>query len=374
MTAARGRILSVRIAKLAAATATQAEQERRLPSAVVDELKKEGYLRLTVPARYGGLALDLPDLLDELAFLARGNASLGWNVMVWAQSQITLARLPPATYERVLSQGPDVVVAATSAGSGSAVEAGGGLVVNGRWAFASGCDDCTWALVHCAVPHGAVQRSVGVLVPRLSCEIEDVWQVLGLRATGSKTIRVENAQVSWSHVYELDGPAANRATPHSALPVRAAFALHMGAVAVGNAEGALDEILEDVSARPGHYERARQEGDLHLGLGSIRSELDSARGALGARAEAAWQTALQGRPLDARSACALAAAGTQSVRAASNAALWSFTLAGSAALFDSHPLQRRLRDALAIAQHANVTARNLAALGREILAVRETPC
>ncbi|MGC5014975.1 acyl-CoA dehydrogenase family protein [Streptosporangium sp. DT93] len=361
-----------------AALAAEAEELRRLPDELVGLLRAHGYLRMTLPRRHGGEERDLPGLMADLRVLAGYDASVAWTVMVWAQSQITMARLPPEAFESVLAGGPDVIVSASSAGEGEIAAGAGGVHVRGRWGFASGVHHCRWILVHCRPPGGDPR---GVLLPMGEVEIEETWRVLGLRATGSDTVRARGITVPGHHLYDLRGtpPAlspgpprgtrrgtpSHAATPHSLLPVRPAFALHMGAVALGTAEGALRDLLDHVRERGAAGERAEHR------LGLIRVRLDAAVAQLEAVAAVAWRLAAGGAPFPAGTAAAMAASAAHAVRTATEVTGTSFAHLGSRALFDSSVTQRRLRDVLTIAQHANVSADALGALGGTLL--RERP-
>jgi len=349
-----------------AASAAQAESAGRVPQALLDDLSRHGWLRLVLAPRHGGLGLDLPSLIGRLRLLARRDASVAWLVMVWAQSQITMARLRIDVFERVVGRDPSSIVSATAAGDGVGQVQGDKLVVDGRWQFTSGVHHAEWVMVHARVRSGDQERKMGVLLPAASLQIEDGWSVLGLRATGSDAIRAEQLAVPASDVYELEGVLSAAATPHNVLPTRPSFALHMAAIALGVAEAALADLLEFLH-RPRAQGRPGPDGSADLLVGGIRAAVDAAGARLAEVAHQAWLDAREQRPPEPLAAASMAATAVYAVRTARGAVVDAFTAGGSAALFRDNPLQRRLRDAFAIAQHANVAQPNMTAFGHALL-------
>src|SRR5215475_9379588 len=61
--------------------APEIEAERRIPPDLIKALKSAGAFRLFVPRSAGGLELDLPAAVEAIATLARGDGSVGLNVM-----------------------------------------------------------------------------------------------------------------------------------------------------------------------------------------------------------------------------------------------------------------------------------------------------
>ncbi|NKI44167.1 hypothetical protein [Streptomyces physcomitrii] len=350
-----------------AEAAEKTEQRGRPSGDLLRDLVAHGCLRLTLARKYGGTETALPELLRTLREIAVADASVAWNVMVWAQSQITLARLRLPAFEKVVGSGPDVVVSATSAGDGSVTDAGDGPRLSGSWRFTSGVHHAEWVLLHCRAALGEGEEAQGVLVRKPMLRVDSSWDVLGLRGTGSETVHAREIPVAEEDLYPLQGHLSAAATPHSLLPVRPAFALHTAAVAIGTAQAA----LACLTAPPQQTGRGQEDGrDLlqEWQLGDRRARLDAALAGLEHQGRGAWSLVASGGALTAGDATALAAAAVHGVGTAVEIGLWCFQNAGSAALFNGTPVQRRLRDLLAIAQHANVRPSQLADFGRQLMA------
>ena len=67
----------------------------------------------------------------------------------------------------------------------------------GRWSFSSGCDHATWVLLGCIVTddEGRPVDFRTFLLPASDYAIDDVWDTVGLRRTGSNDIVVQGAFV-----------------------------------------------------------------------------------------------------------------------------------------------------------------------------------
>src|SRR5690606_5007446 len=81
----------------------------------------------------------------------------------------------------------------------------GGFRLTGSWPFSSGCDHASWALLGANVvgESGRPERYL-FLVPMSELTIVDDWHVLGLRATGSKTLKGEKLFVPAHRALRFD--------------------------------------------------------------------------------------------------------------------------------------------------------------------------
>ena len=74
----------------------QADRLARLPPEIAGPLLQEGFFRLWIPARCGGLELGLADALRLYEAAAFLDGSLGWALMIGAGGGLFAAWLPPA--------------------------------------------------------------------------------------------------------------------------------------------------------------------------------------------------------------------------------------------------------------------------------------
>ena len=68
----------------------------------------------------------------------------------------------------------------------------GGVKLSGHWSFSSGCDHADWIFLGGFVPsEGGRPDMRTFLLPKSDYEIIDNWHVSGLKASGSKDVKVD---------------------------------------------------------------------------------------------------------------------------------------------------------------------------------------
>jgi alkylation response protein AidB-like acyl-CoA dehydrogenase len=364
--------------------AAEIEAGRRMPPDLVEALKSIGIFRMLVPQSHGGLELDMPAALEIFGALSRIDGSVGWTAMIGGGCDMFASLLPRETYEQVYQNGPDVIIAGTVQPAGRAEAVAGGWRVNGRWPFASGCQHADWMFGLCVMteagkplPGPAGERGPplvrGVFLPAREWHIEDTWYVAGLKGTGSHHIALRDTVVPAANLFDLvNGVPCLPGPLYQA--VRQFLPLMHGASSVGMAEGALDELV--ALANTGQQQQAavpmRDSETFQGELGRIAAELRAARAFLQVQAASHWRHALAGTLKDE----ALHTQGTQSaiwlattcVRAADAC----FALAGSGAIYETSPLQRRLRDLHTAAQHFAAQQRHYVSAGKLLLSGFQT--
>jgi resorcinol 4-hydroxylase (FADH2) len=239
--------------------ARAAETMRQVPAENLAALREAGLYRIVQPRRFGGYEYDF-DLLVELVIeLSRVCASTGWVYGLYAAHQWLVAGFPLQAQRDVWDADPDAAVCGSYAPAGQAVAVDGGYRVTGRWAFASGCDGAQWAVCAALLPsrgEGEGQGPAFLLIPAADYAIDDTWEVVGLAATGSKTLVVNDVFVPAHRVLTFKETTSGR-TPGSRAHRNPGFAIPMlcnipsclAATGVGAALGALDDYLEAAGQR-----------------------------------------------------------------------------------------------------------------------------
>jgi alkylation response protein AidB-like acyl-CoA dehydrogenase len=345
--------------------AEEAETSRRFPKDLLEKLKEAGVFRALVPQSHGGLELDFPAWLEVVRELARADASAGWIVLIGGSSAIILAKAARETFDCIYASGPDVIQGGlTGFPAGTAERVDGGYILSGRWPFSSGCQHCDWilgaakvtergALVQGDAPGSALIRVFAL--PASEWMIEETWDAVGLRGTGSHHTSLEAHFVPDSQTFDLLGGPPCLPGPLYRHPSALVPLLH-GALATGIARGALDDLIEIAGGgRKQLFSRTemQQSHIFQYELGQLDADLTAAEALLERTAKLVWSRV--------QSCDDLEGAVNESFRASvwvTQAALKvcsvSFNLAGASAVYTTSSLQRRLRDMNAAAQHALV--------------------
>jgi indole-3-acetate monooxygenase len=369
-----------RMAPMIAARAAEIEAARRIPLDLVETLRSIGVFRMLAPKSHGGLELELSAVLKIIAVLAKIDGSFGWAAMIGSGASLFASLLPRETYDQIYRDGPDVIFAGSTQPSGTAEAVEGGLRVNGRWPFASGCQHADWILAACVMskdgqplpgPIDGVPMTQFVFLPAAYWQIEDTWHSAGLKGTGSHHVGLRDTLV----------PVANFADPSSGIsclpgplysaPLRIIPLLH-APVALGIAEGALDDLAEMAGTGRRQFRAARAMRDsevLQYELGCAQANFRAARSYLEIQAASHWSHARAGTLRGE----AIMTEGTQAAVWITNACLrvaeMCFALGGGSAVYEDSMLPRRLRDLHVAAQHAYVQQRRYIDAGRLLISM-----
>ena len=199
---------------------------------------------------------------------------------------------------RALRRRTDAIIAGAINPSGSIEAVDGGYRVNGRWAFASGCQHASWIFGDCieGVVDGVPQLRIAVFSPD-QVVIEDTWYVSGLAGTGSHHFHVDGVVVpaDWTYSVLAGEPCIDETIVR--IPPPALIACVVASVAIGTAQGALDEIVELAAHKVPLLDRAPLAANptFQLDLATADTELRAAASA-GRTTTAAslWAMAVEG--------------------------------------------------------------------------------
>jgi alkylation response protein AidB-like acyl-CoA dehydrogenase len=375
------------IGKLAAkarARAREIDELRSLPPDLYAELKATGVFHALTPRSHGGAELPLSAVHDMIFDASRANGSLGWMVMVGMTQGPGFGLLPRDTALRLLRGGTPPTIRGTIAPKGIAVPADGGFRVTGRWPFASGGPETDLVAGNClvyrdgkpALNEDGVPDARICILPASQATFIDTWHALGMRGTDSRDVAFEDVFVPTEMTYNIFTTRSHFETPHTYLPVRLAYALAHAAIALGIAQGALDEIAELAPRkRPAIHPGATLAHDPvfrhELGENSLR--VAAGRAFLERTTEDCWQAGTERRRLSPReilTARSMSAFVTEQCIEVVN---WTFAAAGSESLYDTSPIQRRLRDIQVARQHATVSKHTYQTLGATVLGESVSP-
>jgi indole-3-acetate monooxygenase len=362
------------------ARAISIEKARQLPADLVDELRAIGLFRLYVPPSHGGPGFDPLTSMRIVQALSRIDGSVGWTAGICAAETLFATRLPRTAFERIYAHGPDAIVAGAVQPTGTLERTAQGWRADGRWGFASGCAHADWLFGICVVTErgqplpgalgaGGPPLMRGVMLPAREWQIEDTWQVAGLEGTGSHHIALRHTQVPEDCVFDMvDGPSCIEGPLYQAVPP---LLPPMGsAIMLGMAEAALDAIVELASTGRQQFRVTvpMRDSELFQGeLGRIEAELRAARMLHQAESHAMWQRALQGTLRDEAAYVRATQSATWIAQACVRVADACFALGGGAALYDTSPLQRCLRNVHAAAQHTGAHPRHYLSAAKLLL-------
>jgi alkylation response protein AidB-like acyl-CoA dehydrogenase len=123
---------------LLARHAAAAEQARQASAEAIEAIRAAGLFQTMFPRRTGGAGHLLITQVETIATLARGCPGTAWAFGLLMSVTASAASMGAAVRERVFQTGNELVCSvAGQIGTARAVE--GGYIVNGSWAYGSGC-------------------------------------------------------------------------------------------------------------------------------------------------------------------------------------------------------------------------------------------
>jgi 3-hydroxy-9,10-secoandrosta-1,3,5(10)-triene-9,17-dione monooxygenase len=350
--------------------APEAEKLRRCPDATIADFAASDLLRILMPARFGGFELNYDVYCEVAKTLAHGCGSQAWVYMVLADNAMKLAYFPRQAQEEVWNDNPNARLSNAVAPLGKGEVVDGGIKWTGRHPFSSGVDHADWVMPTGHVQRGDTKETVSVLIPKKDIKIIDDWHVVGLAGTGSKTFEVHGAFVPAHRILGKDeeGSEAPYQAPVFHLPRGGVSSASYAAVAVGCAEGMLDEYIKYTAPRKSRSTVVAEEMGTQMGIGMAASEIEAASSMLLTPVRETMQLLERGEPvprtLNVRGKRNAAYAAQLSIQAAQKL----FNAAGGRALYLDNSMQRMFRDCLAAAAHHSLGWDSAAAsYGRHVL-------
>jgi 3-hydroxy-9,10-secoandrosta-1,3,5(10)-triene-9,17-dione monooxygenase len=345
--------------------AQRAEDARMLIRENEQLLHESGLFRFHQPKMFGGMELPFVAVVDIPAELARGCPSTAWSVGNVACHHWILGYYEPETQREVWDANPDALIASSIAlAAGRARKAEGGFIVSGRWPFSSAVDNCEWNMLAVSVYGDDGKTAIDwrlCLVPKSDYQIIDTWYAMGMAATGSKDVAVSELFVPERRALPLARCRGGREHPGAALnpgplygiPIVAASSHPLAPAALGAAEGAYELFLEAMAKRAGTYTGARVADfqAVQIKVARARCLIDSARSFLRQSAIEFQATAERNEAPDLQTKLRFRAHSAFAVNQSREAVETLWSCYGAQGLYTRDPLQRHLRDVLAINQH-----------------------
>ncbi|SBS70446.1 Pigment production hydroxylase [uncultured Mycobacterium sp.] len=359
--------------------AVEAEKIGKLTDQTVKTMKECGHIRLLQPAKFGGLEVHPREFAETVMSLAALDPAAGWINGVVGVHPYQLAYADPRVAEEIWADDVDTWVASPYAPQGIAKPVDGGYLFNGRWQFSSGTDHCDWIFLGAikSDADGKIQmppQMLHMILPRKDYTIvEDSWDVVGLRGTGSKDVIVKDAFVPDYRVMDafkvMDGTAQREAGMTDTLylmPWSTMFPLGISSATIGICEGALAAHLDYQRERVSAAGTAiKDDPYVMYAIGEAGADINAARQELLANADRIYDMVDAGKEVSFEDRAAGRRTQVRAVWRAVSAVDEIFARSGGNAMRMDKPLQRYWRDAhtgMAHAIHVPGTTYHAAAL------------
>lgn len=352
------------------------ERERRLPDALVAEMRAAGLFRLQTPREFGGYELGPAEFMAVVEEVAKADGSAGWVVnvgnagMLCGSHDETVARA-------VFGANPDVILGASfPPRGGRATPEPGGYRLSGRWTFVSGCLHADWLNFGFVVMDGERPRQLAggtaevrrALIPASAAQICDTWHVGGLRGTGSHDVTVSDLFVPEAYA-PLVGAWSGRRGPLWRFPGASWLGLGFVSVGLGIARTAIETLKDLAGAKRPFLATGllRERASVQVDVARAEALLRSARGFLHASVGEIWQGAVETRPATLEARALLRAAVVQAAESSATVVDLMYRAGGATSIFETCLLERCFRDVHTLTQQITVAPQNWEPVGRVLL-------
>ena len=350
----------------------------QLPDDVLDAMHAARLFHLLVPRSVGGVELSPSIYIQAVEQIARGDASAAWCMNQQGGCAMSAAYLSETAAKEMFGGYRDALAWGQTPGA-RAVRAEGGWRLTCHGSFASGSRHCSWLGAHVATfeadgtprhhPDGKpIERTM--LFPRARAKITDTWQVLGLRGTGSDDYEVTDLFIPEAHAIARDHPAERRETGltyrFSSLSI---YASGFAMVALGVARTLLDAFIKLAAQKTQAHAPVpmRDSTAVQALIGHADVTLRSARcWLIQVMRDAEAGVRLRGElNLDER--VAIRQAATFAIGQARDVVNKVYHEAGSTAIFNRFPIERRFRDINAVSQQLQGRSAHLETVGQHLM-------
>lgn len=245
------------------ASQIKAQELGRVAPEVQAELEKAGFFRILQPRRFGGYEFDVTTFFRVMIELSRGCTETGWVTCLVGGHTMMINKYPAETQVGMYGTTGEVRCPGSFAPPGTAKRVEGGYRVTGGWRNASGCDISTHFMPLVLLAGVDKPTPMQIILDRDQYDIVDDWDVVGMRATGSKKVVSNDVFVPENRAIFVAG------MERGAEPLRSTCSTsdnpifqtlvgpflvgELAAVAVGAGRAALDHFEENLRTAKASY-------------------------------------------------------------------------------------------------------------------------
>ena len=196
----------------------------------------------------------------------------------------------------------------------------------------------------------------------------DLWQVNGLRGTGSFSFEVDGLFVPSNRTY-VPGSPSREAGPLYLIPRGLLFGAGFATVALGVARASLGIAIDLASGKtPVRTMTLLQNRSTTQRLiGECEAIWRSGRAFLRESTSAVWQSASDNRAVELEERINMRIAIAHTIRTSAQVVDMAYNLCGSDAIFATNPIQRRFQDMHVITQHSQARLSHYETAGQFLL-------
>jgi alkylation response protein AidB-like acyl-CoA dehydrogenase len=331
----------------------EVNRRRELTQPIVRALKDGNFFRMLQPRSIGGMEMKPSAFASVTEAVASADGSTGWVVCQSNGCSMSAAYLDPNVAREIFGSIDGILAWGPPGAPYEAEPVAGGYCVSGTWRFASGSQNATWLGAHMKV--AGTQEIRTLLFPKSSARMVDIWHTVGLRGTASNEYVVKDLFVPADHTMLRDKAIDRREQgPLYRFASNQLYSTGFAGVGLGIARGLIDAFL-DLPANKvsrGAAKPMRENNVVQSQLAQAEAKWHSARAFLHNTVDEIYDYVITHDKMTERQAAMLRLASTWSIQQAREVVHTLYHAAGSIAIFEDHPFERRLRDINSVSQQA----------------------
>ncbi|WP_326983797.1 hypothetical protein VUJ46_04445 [Chryseobacterium sp. MYb264] len=184
----------------------------KVPDVIINDIHEQRWLQVWVPKIYGGLGYRFGEGLSSLFEWAKTDGSLGWMLTLCAGANFFSRNLKPNIGKELFSDSKTCFGGSGMIGGTAEQLHDGNYLINGLWHFATGAPHLSHFTLNAKLTKNGtpiidengneIIRSF--IIPKDQAEIIPNWKSMGMKATGTHSFKVNNAEISedYSFVYD----------------------------------------------------------------------------------------------------------------------------------------------------------------------------
>lgn len=178
---------------------------------VIEHIHEEGWLKIWVPKKYGGLGYRFEEGLKALFGWAQTDGSFGWMLTLCAGANYFSRNIKPKVAKLLFSNSKVCFGGSGMIGGTAEKQNDNTYIINGLWNFATGAPHLTHFTLNAKITENgqAITDNSGneiihsFIVPKEQAKVIPNWKSMGMKASGTYSFTIENVVVNedYSFVY-----------------------------------------------------------------------------------------------------------------------------------------------------------------------------
>jgi indole-3-acetate monooxygenase len=338
---------------LLAQEGNEVNRRRELTPAIVTALKQGNFFRMLQPRSIGGMELKPSEFAQVTQAVAAADGSTGWVVCQSNGCSMSAAYLDPKIAREMFGHIDGILAWGPAGGPSEAERVDGGYRISGTWRFASGSQNAIWLGAHMKVVGSDEIRTM--LFPKSSVRMTDIWHTLGLRGTASNEYTIKDLFVPNERTLLRDQAIDRREEgPLYRFSSNQLYSCGFAGVGLGIARGLIDAFLELPANKVsrGASRPMRENNVVQSQLAQSEARWHAARAFLHNTLDQVYDYVIAHGQMTEQHRAMIRLASTWAINQSREAVNTLFHAAGSMAVFEEQPFERRLRDIHTVSQQS----------------------